>query len=111
MLDKIVNAIDEINTRLTDLEKKVSSQPSAPNPEATPRKQHPNGDWVYDVSGLKQTTDKNTGEPGFWVKTKNGKNALVDVLGYVIWDDERPIKFFNGNVERATSAVQTPTPF
>ncbi len=79
----VVQAIFE---RITEIDAKVSqlltTAASAPSVDATPRVQHAEtGEWVFDVTGIKEVVDRDTGEPGFWVITKAGKPLIVDAHG------------------------------
>lgn len=84
----VVNALSSISDRLDAIEKKMGSGASS---DATPRMQNDRGDWVYNIEGLKENKDRDTGEPMFWVKTKSGKNIPVDRQGYAMFDPDRPL--------------------
>lgn len=98
MSDAIKELLSHILERLDSIEETIAKAPppstsSAPSgDEPTKMFKNEHGDWVYKTDGLKQVNDRDTGEAGYWVKTKHGKNILVSGGGYPIWlgPDERP---------------------
>jgi hypothetical protein len=96
-LDPIKELLSHILERLDSLDEKMEKagaqdtsfggDPTGP----TRRYQNDSGDWVYDVTGCSAMKDRDTGESGFWVKTKSGKSIPVDVQGYPLWLTDRPL--------------------
>lgn len=93
--DAIKEILSHILERLDGIDEKIgaaaAAAPSAQSSDATKRIKNEREDWVYDVTGCNPMKDRDTGEDGFWVKTKGGKNIPVDVQGYPMWLTDRPL--------------------
>lgn len=89
ILSHILERLDSIDEKM---EKNMGVAASSGGDDGpTRRYKNERGDWVYDVSGCSSMKERDTGEDGFWVKTKSGKSIPVDVEGYPIWLDDRPL--------------------
>lgn len=88
ILSHVLERLDSIDAKLGEMK---SSAPAAPAEGATRRIKNDRDEWVYDVTGCNPMKDRETGEDGFWVKTKGGKSIPVDVQGYPMWLTDRPL--------------------
>ena len=88
----MVGILDRLSTIESMLKDGSVPKGSSASEEGGPtrRVQNERGDWVCDVTGLSKATDKNTGEDGFWARSKKGSYYLVDVEGYAMFDEDRP---------------------
>lgn len=93
MHEILVGILDRLST-IESLVKNGAPAASAANDSEAPTRRIKNerGDWVCDVTGLSTGTDKNTGEDGYWARSKKGKWYLVDTQGYPMFDEDRPLK-------------------
>lgn len=95
--DAIKEILSHVLERLDSIDEKlekaggVQAQAAGGKDQPTRRYKNEGGDWVYDVTGCNSMKDRDTGEDGFWVTTKTGKGIPVDVEGYPLWLDDRPL--------------------
>ena len=91
--DAMKEVLSHILERLESIEATLAKAPRSTGPVegATPRKTNEKGDRVYVTDGCNKMNDRDTGEDGFWVTTSGGKPIPVDVQGYALFDEKRPL--------------------
>ena len=92
MHEILVGILDRLSTIESLVKEKGIPAGSAADSEAPTRRiKNERGDWVVEVTGLSSATDKDTGEEGYWARSKKGNYYLVDKEGYAMFDEDRPL--------------------
>ena len=95
-LNTIATILSSVMEKLSSIEAKIDAGATTTNNSSDldgPTRRHINdaGDWVCDITGLNKAVSRDTGEEGFWAVSKKGKYYMVDVQGYAMFDEDRPL--------------------
>jgi len=90
ILSHILERLDGIQDRLEAMGG-VAAQSGKRSSNPTRKYVNEAGVEVFDTTGCTPMKDRDTAEDGFWVETTTGKSIPVDVQGYPLWLDDRPL--------------------